>query len=293
MSNTESYAGLYERHDVYGGFGGELRTAGTIPATLIGVRQTPFEAIDPRTDEMVLGTLPRPAFGTMDADFGDGRRHIKYGRGDAFYLNCAVTDSTFRQNDEMEIVFVCAKWAGIAAMMGMEERVLTEAVAAHYRAPGTAQHVRQTMLWMWAQAADDDPASGLAIDHGLMSIAASLIALADPNRAPAPPPLPDDRRLARAIEYAETHICAPLTIGELAAVAAMSPSAFSRAFRLAMGEAPWAYVRRRRLERAGERMARTDETLAEIAAACGFADASHLARSWRRSFGTTPREGGR
>nr|WP_281494044.1 AraC family transcriptional regulator [Jannaschia sp. S6380] len=100
----------------------------------------------------------------------------------------------------------------------------------------------------------------------------------------------DDIRLARAVDYAETHIAAPLTMGELARAAAMSASAFSRAFKASTGETPWAYIRRRRLQCAGERLARTDDTLAQIAEACGFADASHLARCWRQAHGRTPRE---
>jgi AraC-like DNA-binding protein len=34
----------------------------------------------------------------------------------------------------------------------------------------------------------------------------------------------------------------------------------------------------------------TDESLAEIALKCGFADQSHLSREFRRQFGRTPRE---
>ena len=142
---------------------------------------------------------------------------------------------------------------------------------------------------MWAAAARTDPAASLDLDGAFLTMMGELIAACGHGLPPAPKL--SDRRLARAVDYAETQIAAPLTVGELASAAAMSPSAFSRAFRAATGETPWAFVRRRRLERAGEVMTRTDDTLMQIAADCGFADASHLARCWRQAHGTTPRGG--
>ncbi|WP_161793807.1 helix-turn-helix domain-containing protein [Jannaschia aquimarina] len=142
---------------------------------------------------------------------------------------------------------------------------------------------------MWVAANRTDPAAGLDLDGAFLTMLGELIAACGHNLTAAPKL--SDRRLARAVDYAETHIAASLTVGELAGAACMSPSAFSRAFRAATGETPWAFIRRRRLERAGERMARTDDTLMQIAADCGFTDASHLARCWKRAYGTTPRGG--
>ena len=97
-----------------------------------------------------------------------------------------------------------------------------------------------------------------------------------------------DRRVLRALDYAEAHLGEALSVAELARAAAMSPSAFARAFRAATGEAVWAHVQRRRCERAREMLLATRLPVTEVALACGFANAGHLATSLRRRYGAAP-----
>ena len=99
-----------------------------------------------------------------------------------------------------------------------------------------------------------------------------------------------DRRIGRAIDYLEAHLGEALSVAELASVATMSASHFARSFRSATGEAVWAYVQRRRAERACEMVSRTSLPLSRIAEACGFADAGHLGRACRRRYGRAPGE---
>ena len=104
------------------------------------------------------------------------------------------------------------------------------------------------------------------------------------------PPSPDldDRRLRRVVEYVEAHLAEPMTVADLATVAAMSPSHVSRAFRAATGEAVWAFVQRRRCERARALLATTRLPIAEVAYRTGFAGQAHLTTSLRRRYGATP-----
>ena len=50
------------------------------------------------------------------------------------------------------------------------------------------------------------------------------------------------------------------------------------------------WVRRLRLEDALGRLTRSDASIADVAAASGFADQSHLTRVMRRRLGVTPAE---
>src|SRR5438309_1537917 len=50
------------------------------------------------------------------------------------------------------------------------------------------------------------------------------------------------------------------------------------------------YVRALRIKHAAQRMARTDASLAEIAAATGFSDQSHFSRTFKRQTGLLPSE---
>jgi transcriptional regulator GlxA family with amidase domain len=64
--------------------------------------------------------------------------------------------------------------------------------------------------------------------------------------------------------------------------------AFERAFAAEYGVPPQHYLKRLRLQIASRRLVATRENLAEIAAACGFADQSHFTREFRRLTGMTP-----
>jgi PAS domain S-box-containing protein len=81
----------------------------------------------------------------------------------------------------------------------------------------------------------------------------------------------------------------PLATAELAAACNYSESQFNRVFRAIMGSSPRRYVLRHRLETAKDLLARTDLPLSEIAARCGFYDASDFGKRFREQEGLTPR----
>lgn len=80
----------------------------------------------------------------------------------------------------------------------------------------------------------------------------------------------------------------PLHVESLAAHVRLSQSHFCRAFKTSTGETPHAYIMRRRLDRACKMMLESEESLSQIAFACGLADQAHLSRLFRRRFGVTP-----
>lgn len=75
---------------------------------------------------------------------------------------------------------------------------------------------------------------------------------------------------------------------ELAEVANLSVSHFSRAFKQTFGESARAYIMRRRIAMAQALMGQGRQTLADIALACGFADQAHMTRVFGRIVGLSP-----
>jgi AraC family transcriptional regulator len=92
----------------------------------------------------------------------------------------------------------------------------------------------------------------------------------------------------RAMAYIEENLESKLEVGGLAELVSFSKSHFSRAFKRSIGLPPMAYVTLRRIERAKLLMTSTHQHLTEIAFICGFADQSHLNRSFRRLIGVSP-----
>lgn len=92
----------------------------------------------------------------------------------------------------------------------------------------------------------------------------------------------------RVVSHIDTHLESRLDVRALAKLVSFSKSHFSRAFKQSLGLPPMAYVKMRRIERAKSLMTSTREQLTDIALICGFADQSHLNRTFRRIIGMSP-----
>lgn len=94
--------------------------------------------------------------------------------------------------------------------------------------------------------------------------------------------------LRRVHEHVEGRLHQPLTVRELADVARLSLHHFSRAFSSSTGLSPHRYLMQQRVQRAAKLLLETARPTPEIALEAGFADQSHLIRSFVRVTGRTP-----
>jgi AraC family transcriptional regulator len=94
--------------------------------------------------------------------------------------------------------------------------------------------------------------------------------------------------LREAKSYIETHFSENLSLEALAGVVQRHPVHLARAFRRAFGETIGDCIRNARLRQAARLLLTGRRPIAEIATLCGFCDQAHLARSFRRKYGTTP-----
>lgn len=91
---------------------------------------------------------------------------------------------------------------------------------------------------------------------------------------------------ARAILH-ET-LAGSWTVSEVAAAVRRDPAYLCRAFRNQLGCTMGEYVRQLRTKKAADLIASSHAPLADVAAACGFADQSHLTRVFKAQLGMTP-----
>ncbi len=107
-------------------------------------------------------------------------------------------------------------------------------------------------------------------------------------------PIPDwhigieDARLRRVLDYIRDHLSDDLSLADMAEIAAMSGTHFSKAFKKALGLSPLQYVINARLELASVLLKTTNLTVAEIAWRVGYQDLSRFGQHCKRKFGTTP-----
>lgn len=90
--------------------------------------------------------------------------------------------------------------------------------------------------------------------------------------------------------FIEENLEQPIRSPDLIALTGMSPGHFFRTFKATFGQAPFAYVASRRIERSQQLMLTTDHALCQIALDCGMCDQSHFTRQFRRLVGMPPGE---
>jgi AraC family transcriptional regulator len=94
--------------------------------------------------------------------------------------------------------------------------------------------------------------------------------------------------LDRVRELLQSRFAENLSLGEIAMTAGISAAHLARSFRECQGCTVGEYVRNLRVESACRRLAGSDDGLAQIALAAGFADQSHLTRTFKRHMRITP-----
>jgi len=96
-------------------------------------------------------------------------------------------------------------------------------------------------------------------------------------------------RMNKTLDYIDANIENPMTLGELASVANFSKYHFNRIFHSIVGETPFQFIQRVRIERAAMLMLTNRKmTVSEVALRCGFTDLSVFSRNFKASFGVSP-----
>ena len=99
---------------------------------------------------------------------------------------------------------------------------------------------------------------------------------------------PSTLLLSRALRYMQEHLADDLTRDQVARIAGLSPSHFSHLMQAKLGTTFTRLLARYRVNLATRQLARTTDSIAEIALACGFPDQSYFTKVFKRETGATP-----
>ncbi len=130
----------------------------------------------------------------------------------------------------------------------------------------------------------------------LMEVLALLAT--DADRAPIAGPgsdrlsvaSPDQPRIERVLDHLHAHYREPVSVAELAEVAALSPSGFHRLFRRHTRLTVTAYLAQLRIGQACALLVNGDRPIAHVAEAVGYANLANFNRQFRAAKGMTPRD---
>ena len=150
--------------------------------------------------------------------------------------------------------------------------------------PPDARLFRSAMRRLVASWERDTPITRVEANHCAAELVLTILRR---YGDPAPPPDPVDP-LGWVDPFLADHLADPLSVPDLAAHAGLSASRFATLFRQRFGSPPHQYLLRLRVRRAQDLLTRTDLALPEIAESCGFANAHHLAKTFKKALHIAP-----
>jgi AraC-like DNA-binding protein len=169
-----------------------------------------------------------------------------------------------------------------------------EARFAHHVLLPPALMLARSQLWQRLACGDVDAldAEERAIDLLEAALCAARTQRAAPRGSRAAPGDGSGRmrRVARAVEALSAEPQRKWTLGDLAALACLSPGHLAHVFRAEMGISVYGFVVRSRLACALDAVLDSDAGLTEIALDAGFASHSHFTAKFRALFGRTPQQ---
>lgn len=213
-------------------------------------------------------------------------RRVSYAPGSIFF---APPGTTVRAKllDQVEFLVISASAQRVDPIFDLVSRgqVWAPQVIENYSEPGFgALHLefRRALI----KDSLIEPAYLAAVADGMFArIGCKLAgsAIKSENRETLSPGL-----VRRLVQHVEANLSNRVTVEELAELAGLSRSHFSRAFQAATGEPPQEFIISRRIGRARDLLVKTDSPIAEIAASTGFTSHAHLSSAFKKRLGVSP-----
>jgi LacI family transcriptional regulator len=98
----------------------------------------------------------------------------------------------------------------------------------------------------------------------------------------------DDDTVVRALRFIQARAFQDIVVKDILHEVPVSRRSLEIQFRKYLGRSPAEEIRRVRLDKGRELLARTDMSIGEIASACGFANGTRFGVAFRKRFGKTP-----
>lgn len=98
----------------------------------------------------------------------------------------------------------------------------------------------------------------------------------------------DDESMVRALRFIQTHAFQDIVVKDILNEVPISRRSLEIQFQHYLGRSPAEEIRRVRLEKGKDLLARSDFSIGEIAVACGFANTTRFGVAFRKRYGQTP-----
>lgn len=250
----------------------------------------------------ILGAGGGPDLRVTEASIEPGRRLGRHSHELAFF--CLLVGGGYREDygrralayRPFTVAFHPAGEAHSTEMCASGARVFNVEISDAWlasrgsaRAPSCADLSGGQLTWLatrlyreYRDGLAGPPLAAEALVLEMLALAGGAAVDADAVATSAPP------WLARALDFLESEFRRGLRIREVAREVGTHPTHLARVFRRNVGVPIGDYVHRLRVRWASEELCRPGARLADVAAAAGFADQSHMTRVFKRVTGDSP-----
>lgn len=288
-TDADDYGSVYGK--LYSKFPQETKTAGSMPLDLIKVDQHSHETADPAISQIVFRLVLESEMSHSSVDCGNGRVSLS-GRKGSFYLAPADAASYWEGEGDHQLLMLALPKVNIDQMITNDSHgSALKTLEPLYNRDIFNGAIPNLMNRIWDHSVMDGPGSSLLVDGLFMTMLGTLMSLADdatgPRSIEAVNAL-DGKRVLDITDYVDAHLDETMSLDELANVAGMSMYHFSRCFKKATNTTPHMFVTSRRVEASRAMLANTQDSLAEIAYACGFSSQAYFTTKFKEHTGLTP-----
>ncbi|MEM7670551.1 MAG: AraC family transcriptional regulator [Pseudomonadota bacterium] len=282
------YRSVYS--SLYAKFPQESRRVDRSELSLVKVDQGSHETSDPAISDVVLRLVTAGALTHSSVDCGNGRTALS-GRKGSFYLAPSDAVAEWKGEGRHQLLLIAVPEARLKTLTGMDDGDGSpDPLASLYGREVCNPALAAFMERLWDESGSTAPGVPLMIEGLLMTLLGSLVRAAGSTEDLAVggvAPLEADR-LARVVDFVDAHLKDPILIEDLARVACLSQYHFCRRFRASMNTSPHAFVTARRVVMGRQMLSDSDQTLAEIAFACGFSSQAHFTTQFKAHIGQPP-----
>ncbi|TDY50788.1 AraC family transcriptional regulator [Paraburkholderia rhizosphaerae] len=280
---TSEYATFPQRH---------RGLSGRLPFGMIEAELSDHDFTDPEIPETVLALpLASVAQNRWSWNIGDGWRHCSAIPGRLLVVPAGL-ESRWRVEGHRKLLLLLLPTSTMQSVLGsaMPDN-LAQALDSLTHYTWEDPFIAGGMKRLWRASLAQNPTDPLLAEGILMALIAHLLQRAgtttetDQRRVLIPA-----WRLQRVTEVADNHLHEKLSIAILAEAAGLSVRHFARAFTQQVGETPHRWLMNLRIEKAKSRLAHSDDTITQIAQACGFSAQSHFTRVFKLMTGETPNQ---
>ncbi|MDA0168142.1 AraC family transcriptional regulator [Solirubrobacter taibaiensis] len=204
-----------------------------------------------------------------------------------FMETARVSDRFFSTGEGAETsVFLCGAYLFEGDICTQLLAMLPETIRLR---PAAGSTLRTTLDLLAREMERDEPGQQTLLDRLLdVALVQSLREHFAAAEAPAWYRASGDPQLRSALHAVHADPARPWTVESLAAEASLSRAAFARRFTAALGVAPLSYVTGWRMALAREQLRESDDQIAAVASALGYASEFSFAAAFKRHHGLAP-----